>query len=190
VAPENKEETAETSGAFNSAGLFFKEFGGLIGSIAGFATAVGIVWQTENDWQRWAVIGIAGLVLLYAIIAQIVSPWLTRLRRQRVIDLVETDKPLQPTDFRLRPYEESDHDSYARPDGAHEKAVDWLQKTEAVCLYLTGFSGTGKSSLLQAWLIPELAEADQPVRSIVVRSFADPIGQLVAALKKEGGRPG
>ena len=69
------------------------------------------------------------------------------------------------------------------------RAFDWLDKSEATCLYLTGFSGTGKSSLLQAWLIPELAKAKRPMRTVVVRSFADPVGQLVAALKKDGALP-
>ena len=187
MPPES--DTPKIGGSFDTIGVIFKEFGGLIGSIAGFATAVGVVWQSESEIQRWAVIAIAGLVLLYAIIAQVISPWIVRRRRQRVIDLEETEEGQRREAFRLRPYEERDHDDFDRPDGAHEKVLHWLDESDATCLYLTGFSGTGKSSLLQAWLIPELAVADRPVRTVVVRSFADPIGQLVEALKAEGAVP-
>lgn len=187
MPPES--DTPTTGSSFDSFGQLFKEFGGLIGSIAGFATAAGIVWQSESDMQRWAVIGIAGLVLLYAIIAQVISPWIERRRRQRVIDLVEADGKQGKEAFRLRPYEERDHDDYGRPDGAHKRAFDWLNEADATCLYLTGFSGTGKSSLLQAWLIPELALAQRPMQTVVVRSFADPIGQLVDALKADDALP-
>ena len=62
------------------------------------------------------------------------------------------------------------------PDTAHhDAALRWLQGADASFLYLTGFSGTGKSSLLQAWLIPELAKGDPPTRTVVARSYADPL---------------
>ena len=50
---------------------------------------------------------------------------------------------VKPTDFRLRPYEEADHDEFDRPDDAHKKALAWLDDVKATCLYLTGFSGNG-----------------------------------------------
>ena len=185
--PEAASSTAPTSiGGLNQ---IVKDYGALIASVIGVAGAFAAFWDESPLWQRLAVFGTVGLITAFAVYAQVIAPWIERRRRQRVIALVETDKPLKPATFRLRPYEESDHDSYSRPDGAHEKAVAWLEKAEAPFLYLTGFSGTGKSSLLQAWLIPELAVAERPVRTIVVRSFADPIRQLVEALKAEGALP-
>ncbi len=173
-----------------------KDFGALIMSLGGVIAAGALFWdQIEAFWNgaplfiRLSVFGIIGLLTTFAVYAQIITPWLDRQRRQRVIELVEMDEPLKPTNFRLRPYEEADHDAFDRPDGAHDQALRWLDGSTATCLYLTGFSGTGKSSLLQAWLIPELAEAQRPMRSVVVRSFADPIGQLVDALKRDDAVP-
>ncbi len=51
-------------------------------------------------------------------------------------------------------------------------------------LFLTGDSGTGKSSLLQAHVIPALGEAGWLV--LTARSFADPLGALRAALTAPG----
>ena len=90
-----------------------------------------------------------------------------------------------PTAFRLRPYDADDNAAYDRPDGAHHEALRWLKKTNEPFLYLTGFSGTGKSSLLQAWLVPELKRAEPPTVALVTRSFADPIRQLTEALIHE-----
>jgi hypothetical protein len=88
--------------------------------------------------------------------------------------------------FRLRPYDQVDHTAFDRPDRAHDAALRWLQRADASFLYLTGFSGTGKSSLLQAWLIPEVAKGNPPTRTVVARSYADPLAQLAEALTKPG----
>ncbi len=76
--------------------------------------------------------------------------------------------------------------SFERPDQAHHEALRWLEAAREPFLYLTGFSGTGKSSLLHAWLVPELARADPKTLTLVVRSYADPVAQLTEALAKEG----
>ncbi|MGI9435553.1 MAG: hypothetical protein ACR2Q4_12115, partial [Geminicoccaceae bacterium] len=183
-------EAASTDGggAFDGIAKLFNQFGALVGSIAGFATAAGLVWKSESELLRWSVIGLTGIVLLFAVSAQVIYPWLVKRREQRVIGIKETETTT-PTTFRLRPYEESDHDAFDRPDGAHQQALKWLDEADPLCLYITGFSGTGKSSLLQAWLIPELALAKDPVTTLVVRSFADPIAQLTEALKKKNALP-
>jgi len=186
--PEGASSAAKTS--LGSVNQIIKDFGALITTVVSVITGVVLFWNeiltlwNESSWLiRIAAFGVIGLLTAFAVYAQIISPWIERRRRQRVIGLVERGDSQRREAFRLRPYEERDHDSYDRPDGAHERAVEWLNGADAVCLYLTGFSGTGKSSLLLAWMIPELAVAKRPVRSVVVRSFADPIGQLVAALK-------
>ncbi|MGI9417840.1 MAG: hypothetical protein ACR2RA_08395 [Geminicoccaceae bacterium] len=195
--PSEREEAS--SAATTSVGRLnqiIKDFGALITTVVGVISGVVLfwkeilaLWNQSSLLIRIAVFGVVALLIAFAVYAQIIAPWIEHRRRQRVIGLVETDKPLRPTEFRLRPYEERDHDDFDRPDGAHEKALHWLDESDATCLYLTGFSGTGKSSLLQAWLIPELAAADRPARTVVVRSFADPIGQLVEALKADGAVP-
>jgi predicted GTPase len=60
----------------------------------------------------------------------------------------------------------------------------WLQKTDERILILTGSSGTGKSSLLNACVIPELRESKPPCTVVVVRSFDNPIDDIRTQLLK------
>jgi hypothetical protein len=81
-------------------------------------------------------------------------------------------------------YDEADHANFNRPDYVHHEALRWLERLSEPFLYLIGFSGTGKSSLLQAWLAPELARREPPMRTVVAHTVHDPIGQLVDALTR------
>jgi Leucine-rich repeat (LRR) protein len=114
-----------------------------------------------------------------------VMPAIEVRRRRKVIAIPESSLR-GPTTFRLRPYEEADHADFDRPDKVHHEALRWLEQASEPFLYMTGFSGTGKSSLLHAWLVPELAAREAPTRTVVARSYADPLGQLVDALTRPG----
>ena len=72
------------------------------------------------------------------------------------------------------------------PTAHHEPRCAGSKRRAEPFLYLTGVSGTGKSSLLHAWLMPELAGGEPPTRTVVVRSYADPIAQLTDALTRPG----
>ena len=58
--------------------------------------------------------------------------------------------------FRIGPYldSEKDHAAFTRADHAHERVQEWLRQSSSVPLYLTGDSGSGKTSLLNAFVIP------------------------------------
>jgi hypothetical protein len=60
--------------------------------------------------------------------------------------------------------------------------VDWFAKSNEPILILTGQSGTGKSSLLEAYLIPELMASTPPILAITVRTLGRPETQLREAL--------
>jgi hypothetical protein len=64
--------------------------------------------------------------------------------------------------------------------------VDWLATRTEPVLYLTGDSGTGKSSLLSASVLPRLREREGAPRVVEVRIFADPIADLTRALLAPG----
>jgi hypothetical protein len=73
-----------------------------------------------------------------------------RIRRRSQIKVDVGDSPY----FTLRPREIEE--SFERADQAHQDVLNWLKSTREPVLYLTGSSGTGKSSLLAAWVIPKL----------------------------------
>jgi hypothetical protein len=83
--------------------------------------------------------------------------------------------------FSLRPRE--NEKTFARADGEHEEILEWLKQRSGL-LFLSGLSGTGKSSLLNAWVLPHLrAEGGLIIR---LRGYQDPL----AGLEQEMLRPG
>jgi len=124
--------------------------------------------------------------LVFGLPAVFVVVWLTQeglsSLRARRLRLTEYEPP-RAGYFRIEPYGIADP-AYSRPDGAHEATVEWVLSSEAPVLYLSGQSGCGKSSLVSAWLLPELERRDWVVCS--VRSYADPLAAAAAALAKPG----
>jgi hypothetical protein len=62
--------------------------------------------------------------------------------------------------FRIGPYLDTAEDrvQFKRADRAHEKVLNWIERSTSVPLYLTGDSGSGKTSLLNASVLPTLRE--------------------------------
>ena len=162
-----------------------ERFGLIAAGLLALAGSAASFWSDYPREIGWGVVALAALALLFVIVGKVVMPAIERRRRARIINLPE-GALIGPKLFRLRPYEESDHDAFERPDAAHHDALRWLRAADDKFLYLTGFSGTGKSSLLHAWLVPELAKVDPPVKVVVARSYSDPLRQLIEALSKPG----
>jgi hypothetical protein len=84
--------------------------------------------------------------------------------------------------FRIGPYLNTAEDlaRFDRADRAHEKVLNWIERSVSVPLYLTGDSGSGKSSLLNASVLPTLrkrwtvveARAGQDPEAAVREAFA------------------
>ena len=77
-----------------------------------------------------------------------------------------------------------DEESFRRADGKHDEVLKWLRHPPSRVLYLTGASGTGKSSLLTAWVLPNLER--EGVRVIRLRGYQDPAQALEDELKRPG----
>lgn len=116
---------------------------------------------------------------------------LARLREKRRMDRLRAEgisgTAVPVGYFSLRPYDGADHDGFKRVDATHPQMADWIRQAKRPLLYLTWRSDTGKSSLLNAWVLPELAPSDFGERPgfhhVSARSFGDPIKALLAALK-------
>ena len=108
-------------------------------------------------------------------------PDLINQRRQK--RLAEIGGDLLPKYFRLAPRD--DQASYIRPDGVHKEILEWLEHPPSSLLYLTGKSGTGKTSMLSAFVIPHLVS--EGARVIYVHGYQDPLADLEQQLMKSGG---
>jgi hypothetical protein len=115
------------------------------------------------------------LILLPIIIIglQLFNEWHAQQVRQRAIDLAIKPTSVPEDYFRIGPYldNDTDRDDFVRADCAHEKVLAWLKRSDSVPLYLTGDSGTGKSSLLHAFVFPKLRTAGWT--TMVVRAGQD-----------------
>lgn len=125
----------------------------------------------------WLLFTIALLPLAAAFVGEVVPSWRRRQREVRILNVIKE----RPGYFRVGPYTADDHEQYVRADNAHKHVHAWLARTREPILYLTGLSGTGKSSLLYAYVLPELCETGG-VRAIIVRSFHDPVEDLKSKL--------
>ena len=119
--------------------------------------------------------------------AQIFAEWQAeRNRRQAQALAVKTDA-VQEGYFRIGPYLDTadDRAKFDRADKAHEKVLDWVSRADAMPLYLTGDSGSGKSSVLNAFVLPALRDAGWTV--VEARVWQDPETALRDAIVKLAG---
>ena len=99
------------------------------------------------------------------------------VERRRLKQLAEISGQIHSGYFRLSPRD--DESSFVRADSKHHEILRWLEQRMDSVLYLTGVSGSGKSSLLTAWVLPQLVR--QKTLIIRLRGHQD----LVAAFARE-----
>jgi hypothetical protein len=129
----------------------------------------------------WLLALVLGLALL-AVIAQLFVEWRAQRSRRALQRLAVSVDPEQSGYFRIGPYVDASEDraQFRRADRMHQKVLLWIETANQVPLYLTGDSGTGKSSLLNAFVLPALR--GRGWIPIVVRAFQDPEAALRDAL--------
>ncbi len=100
------------------------------------------------------------------------------------------------SELNLRPRGEPDKNYFTtspRKDDAYnffstgyEPYLEWLHYPKSHVLYLTGSSGSGKSSLINAYLAPKLRENSKKQTTLyVLRSYHKPLEILFSTLTKE-----
>jgi hypothetical protein len=159
-------------------------FGLAVGYLAAFSGAVLAFQKLEEplkDWPRWVRLGLVISPLVLAFFVHTLPALLDSYRRRR---LGEIKGELKPGYFRLSPRKEVQ--GFSRLDNKHQEILEWLTKPQSSVMYLTGLSGSGKSSLLTAWVIPKLEEQDSPVLTLQVRGFQDPAAQLEREIRTRG----
>jgi hypothetical protein len=150
--------------------------------LSAFAALIGAVVLLKLPGVSGLVISAIVLALPLAVLATTIL--VGRLEKARVTRVL-TLPPQRPTDyFQIGPREDTPEDrrGFSRPDDRQVEIFNWLMATDEPVMVLTGRSGTGKSSLLAAYVIPRSREANPAVRALVVRAYEDPIRQLRQAL--------
>jgi hypothetical protein len=159
----------------------------LVVLVLGFATSVDVGLERflgfplEPRWLKQTLLfGIPVLIVG----AQIFAEWRAEQSRRRAQAMAVQTDAVQDSYFRIGPYRDTAEDraKFDRADKAHEKVLDWLSRAAAMPLYLTGDSGSGKSSVLNAFVLPALRDVGWTV--IEARVWQDPETALRDAIVK------
>ena len=176
-------------------GRIFKGATALVKNVVlyvGSLIALGIAWQKYGETLGQSasskfLLAAAALPLVATLVCH-TFPVVLQRRRERRLKASVKGVPKEQGYFRLWPYSDSpaDRRAFDRADKAHQQIFDWLQQTSQRVLFLTGRSGSGKTSLLHAHVLPRLREQEPPVRIIVLRVYQNPVEALTGELLKPG----
>lgn len=186
TAPQEDPLVDEPHGIFadtiQRAGARVRQLGVYIGAIAALVGGYYLLREKLGMPGQQA-LAIASVPFLLTLLTETLPAWLTRRRDRRLVE-IGVRGPLEDAGyFKFRPYEEGE--AFSRADDAHTRVLHWLVRSKSPLLTLSGRSGSGKSSLLNAAVLPELRE-HHGFRVLKVRGFDDPLGVLVGTLRKPG----
>jgi len=159
----------------------------LVVLVLGFAGTVDVGLERflgfplEPRWLKYALlIGIPVLIVG----AQIVAEWHAERKRRQAQALAVKTEAVREGYFRIGPYLDTadDRAKFDRADRIHEKVLDWIKRADAIPLYLTGDSGSGKSSVLNAFVLPALRDSGWAV--VEARVWQDPETALNEAVAR------
>jgi Leucine-rich repeat (LRR) protein len=157
----------------------------LVGELAFYLLVVGVALKylgpevkefKETYGLLWLIVLMAAPLLF--ILAFSFVPTLLRARRERRLKqaVISGDVRFHPGYFRLTPYTGADSGIFKRLDDAADKIFNWLTNTQESLLYLSGASGTGKSSLMAAAIAPKLIGAGWAI--VETRIFGEPVEHI------------
>ncbi len=128
-----------------------------------------------NLWIPLLIVLVPVIIIIPDAIAHI-----NRHKRKKKIEEVGISGRIRdPEYFRTYPYETiPEYMKEFRADGAHEKAFKWIARSTEPLLFFSGQSGTGKTSILQAYVSPMLQKQEPAVMTITIRSFDNPLKDL------------
>lgn len=115
--------------------------------------------QIEYLWSESSLL-VKILIILAPLIPAGIKFVLELINKRRIRHLENFavhSQEYKPGYFRLEPYTRADYDKFLRDDQTHVRVFQWLvQQDGSKLCYLTGVSGSGKTSLLQAYVLPSL----------------------------------
>jgi hypothetical protein len=156
---------------------------GQLTAYIGAVTAVVIAFQRLpeplNSSPVWLRIAVLAALPAFALVSHTIPTLLDQRRRKR---LAEITGRLQPGYFCLAPRDQEL--PFSRADGKHEEILRWLDQQPGPVSYLTGLSGTGKTSLLASWVLPKLEQ--KGALTVRLRGYQDPMAVLEQQLRKPG----
>jgi hypothetical protein len=168
--PPKKKKEAKSDSSFSVLTRWFTEAKQYLVAFSASIVAFGVLQGqiTRIHWTNW-VADIVALIPLLLVFVCKTLPRLVKAQREKVLvesskrEIVNPRPAVTEADyFYIGPYPESRRPRYDRADEVHKEVLSWLKATEEPVVVLSGLSGTGKTSLLQVFVIPELRESKPP----------------------------
>ncbi|HEX2726259.1 MAG TPA: hypothetical protein VHN20_10600 [Beijerinckiaceae bacterium] len=129
----------------------------------------------------WAKFGVLAALPALVVVVQLALEARARAQARRIRQRTVATAGVRERHFRVGPYGSADQAAFDRADKVHETVLGWIMAPDLrVPLYLSGDSGTGKSSLLAAYVVPKLRQAGWVI--VQARAHDDPQAQLRDAL--------
>jgi hypothetical protein len=180
VSPRaKKEKEPKSNSPFALITRWFTEAKQYLVAFSASIVAFGVLQHqiARINWSNWVADTVAVIPPLLVFVCQTL-PRLIKQRQQQLLvessqrDLANRQPPVTEADyFYIGPYPAFRRPRYDRADGVHREVLSWLKGTKETVTVLSGSSGTGKTSLLQAFVIPELCESKPPFTVLLIRGF-------------------
>lgn len=159
-----------------------KSYTAYLGAIAAVLAGWFAIDKITPDMDQNTKVAIVLAPLLPTFLFTTLPKWRER-RRQRKLEVFNSALHVStPKDFRIQPFEDNEYDrkDFKRPDGKDLNVLNWLLNSDLGIHYLTGRSGCGKSSLLQASVLPKLRSKGWT--TLLIRLNTTPILAIKKAL--------
>ena len=130
-------------------------------------------------WATWTLLGLCFL----AVVVQVVRELLAERTRHSMQILAVKPGAQQSGYFRIGPYQNTpeDREKFERADNAEKKALEWINRSNQIPLYLCGDLATF-GILLNAFVLPKMRE--QGWTLVEARAWQDPDRALRDGLQK------
>jgi hypothetical protein len=151
----------------------------LLGVFAGVAAGYYAFEDKLKLHEPWPA-AICGGALLAFVLLFLLPEVREQLKLQRLRMNGIRGRIIDPKYFRIAPYETGDAQQFRRPDAAVTDVCRWIETSSHPVLYLSGQSGVGKSSLINAALVPSMTDAKWIV--LTLRPHDSPLKEIAAAL--------
>jgi Leucine-rich repeat (LRR) protein len=176
-------ESAWVFAWFKAAMLYLTAVTAYLGSVFGLVSAWKKLIANTGESVTVTTYAIAGVVLLPLLAAFLFNllPSLRRRGERKFRPTIARARQTDSTYFQTNPRTEDSHRLF---EHGYEGFLDWASAPRASLLYLTGPSGSGKSSLLHAYLKPNLVKSTSNAKTtlVVLRSYDDPLAALKEVL--------
>src|SRR5258708_19084214 len=129
--------------------------------------------------EPWLIMPIAALPLVLVAAFELIPKAWSSYKSSRLADYGFSITQEVSGNFRVAPYEDTEQDrkQFRRADNIHVRILEWIKTTTQTIVYVTGRSGTGKTSVINAYVMPELRTSTRFL-PLVIRSFAAPLREV------------